>query len=145
MLLKHMCPVCGKIIPIDQSYCEEHNRHRIYDKTVRLEADRKIHDFYISGEWKAAQKATSDKYSGICLFTYYKRNEIVPFDEVHHIIPLRDNWDLRLEPGNLIPLSHTVHMFIEAEYRKGRKATTQAELFELKIRYEREFFAPRGI
>lgn len=145
MLLKHMCPVCKKIIPIDKPCCEEHESRRSrYDRTVRYSADKKLHDFYISGEWKTLKAATASRYSGICLWTYYKRGEIAPYDEIHHIIPVRDCWEKRLSPSNLIPLSHAAHMLVEAEYRKGGKKRMQAELFELKNRYEREFFAPRG-
>ena len=146
MLLKHICPVCQKIIPIDKPCCDEHgNRHNRYDATVRYETDMRLHKFYTGSEWETLSKTMADRYSGICLWVYYKRNEIKPYDEVHHIIPLRDCWERRLDPDNLIPLSHAAHMLVEAEYRKGGKARMQSELFELKKRYEGEFFAPRGV
>lgn len=142
MLLKHICPVCKKIIPINKPCCEEHgSRYSRYDNAVRYDTDKSIHSFYTGREWKAVKTSIADKYSSLCLWFYYKRNEIKPYDEVHHIIPVRDCWERRLDPNNLIPLSHTAHMLVEAEYRKNGKARMQAELFELKKRYEKEFFA----
>lgn len=142
MLLKHMCPICQKIIPIDKPCCDEHgNRHKRYDNNIRYGTDNRIHGFYISKEWETIKTATADRYSGLCLWFYFKRNEIKPYDEVHHIIPIRDCWEKRLDPDNLIPLSHAAHMLVEAEYRKGGKINMQAELFGLKKRYEQEFFA----
>ena len=55
---------------------------------------------------------------------------------MHHIIPLKDEWERRLDVDNLIPLTHRVHMQIEKEYREGEKARVQALLFDLKRRYE---------
>lgn len=140
MLLKHICPVCGKTISIDKPRCDEHSsRHNRYDMSVRYDTDKKIHDFYTCKEWKAVKTATADKYSGLCLWSYFKYDDIKPYDEIHHIISVRDCWQKRLDPDNLIPLSHEAHMFIEAEYRKGGKLNMQAELFKLKRIYEKEF------
>lgn len=140
MLLKHMCPICQKIIPIDKPCCDEHgSRHSRYDANIRYGTDKKIHSFYTSKEWEAISLTIADKYSGLCLWFYFKRNEIKPYDEVHHIIPVRDCWEKRLDMDNLIPLSHAAHMLVEAEYRKGGKAYMQAELFELKKDMKRSF------
>ena len=72
--------------------------------------------------------------------------DIISAEEVHHIVSLRDDWDKRLDVSNLIPLSHVVHMRVEAAYRCGRgsKSRMQAELFELLRKWNEEFGRARG-
>lgn len=143
--IKHMCPVCGKIIPINQPRCPEHEyRNKEYDTYVRYARDKKYHDFYLSNEWKAAHTAAVNKANGICIWSFYFERKLIPYEDVHHIIPLKDDWDRRNDLENLIPLTHRIHMQIEREYKNGNKGSIQKLLFELKKRFEYEFFYAGG-
>lgn len=140
-MLMHMCPHqgCQRVIPINQPYCDDHvSRHKQYDQSVRLTTNAKYHTFYLSSEWDKAKAIINNKYHGLCLWSYY-HGTIAPYEEIHHIDPLRLVWERRLDISNLIPLTHEAHMMVEAEYRKGNMARMQKKLFELKDRWEREF------
>ena len=137
MLLKHICPVCGKVIPINQPRCPEHpSRHKEYDDNIRYVRDKKYHNFYLTSAWGAAKTLAINKANGICVYTFFFEKKLVACEDVHHIVPLKDNWERRLDVDNLIPLTHRTHMQIEKEYREGEKAKIQALLFDLKRRYE---------
>lgn len=145
MLIKHICPVCGKIIPINQPRCPEHpSRHKEYDNSVRYIRDKKYHDYYLSGEWKAAKAAAVSEVNGVCVYSFYFEKKLIPYDEVHHIVPLKDDWERRNDVDNLIPLTHQAHMHIETEYKNGDKRRTQELLFEFKKRFKSEFLHPGG-
>lgn len=137
MLLKHICPVCGKVIPISQSRCPEHpSRHKDYDDNVRYTRDKKYHSFYLTSAWEAVKASAINKANGICIYTFFFEKKLAACEEVHHIVPLKDDWARRLDVDNLIPLTHRVHMQIEKEYREGEKAKVQTLLFDLKRRFE---------
>ena len=54
-------------------------------------------------------------------------------DPVHHIIELEEDWEQRLNPLNLIPLSLKTHNTITALYKKSNASmkATQAQLRSL--------------
>lgn len=143
-MLKHICnyPGCNNLVDIGQPYCKIHaeyksNRQQEYDRSVRLTRDAKYHGFYVSPEWEQMKRYINSKYKGLCVWSYY-HGSIEPAAEIHHIEPLRTAWDKRLNVDNLIPLTHTAHMMVEAKYRKGNVAAKQ-ELFELLEQWKREF------
>ena len=72
-------------------------------------------------------------YDGMDIYAYYIQHRIETADMVHHIEPLTEAWDRRLDPLNLIPLSNQNHGVIEALYKKddATKKRTQKELFGL--------------
>ena len=39
---------------------------------------------------------------------------------MHHITPIKDDWDRRLEPGNLMRLHHDTLSMIERDYKKNK-------------------------
>ena len=47
---------------------------------------------------------------------YVTQGKVIPADTVHHIIPLREDWNRRLDSGNLMSLHHDTHSMIEREY-----------------------------
>ena len=133
MLIKY-CPRCNTLIPYGKQYCDKHQaehdeymagRKRIanikYDKTVRQERDRKYYLFYHSKEWEQLKLYIGRKYKGLCLYSYLIDNRIVQADAIHHIVEIKDNWDLRLDLDNLIPLSNKVHNQIHMRYKGNKK------------------------
>ena len=116
------CPACG------------YDRHKAYDNNSR---DEKTKKFYKSTHWTTLSKQTRIRYHNIDLYQLYKYRRLVPSDMVHHIIPVKEDWDKRLDPDNLIPLSHKSHAEIEREYERGPeyKAVISREL----VRYVEMF------
>lgn len=145
MPLKHIChyPGCSRLVDTSQSYCDKHtgcrsDRQREYDRSVRLKRDAQLHRFYDSPEWEYTTRFVNSRFKGLCLWSYY-HGSIEPVDAVHHIMPLRQAWERRLDVSNLIPLTHANHMMVEAEYRRGNAEKMQRELFSLLERWEKEF------
>lgn len=64
-----------------------------------------------------------NKYHGLCVYSYLIEHKIVPADAIHHIVEIKENWDLRLKEQNLIPLSNSVHSKISRLYLTDKKAT----------------------
>ncbi|WP_050698678.1 HNH endonuclease signature motif containing protein [Anaeromassilibacillus senegalensis] len=144
---------CLQLVEHGESYCKQHKskeatrkseRQRQYDQSVRLERDAREHAFYISAGWKTMQKRIMSIYSGLCLWSYYKNESIESADEVHHIEPIKERWDLRLDPDNLVPLSHREHMRIEKRMHSG-DMRVKSELQELKRRWNVDFRGGRGL
>lgn len=155
-MIKRFCSKrgCNNLVDVGLRYCavhaseesvKEQERQKQYDSKVRLTRDAEYHNFYLSGDWGRAKDAVHAKYKGLCLWSYYKEHEIVSLEEVHHIEPLRLAWEKRLLLDNLFPLTHAIHMMVEAEYRKGGMAALQAELRSLLRRWDDEFGGGRGM
>ena len=111
------CSRCGKRIPSgSRCPCQaeyQKERHREYDKYSR---DKKSKDFYGSREWEAARQEALDLDGGIDVYLYMTEGAIIPADTVHHIIPLKESWERRTDPDNLMSLSHGTHSKIEHFY-----------------------------
>lgn len=147
MPLKKFCPKCGCIIDINKRYCDkcqqqqevrQKERHKEYDQSIRYVRDKKYHDFYISFEWEQLKIYLTSKYNGLCLWSYFVDKKIVALDMFHHIVPLKENWNLRLSESNIIPLSDSVHGKIERLYKtdKAKKIDTQRLLRESLVKWD---------
>lgn len=130
-MLKKLCPKCGKIIDAGQRYCPDcqkiyeamrKERHRRYKHN---RPDIREQRLYTSKEWQAIKKFIIGKYNGLCLWSYYMEDRIVPMDTVHHIVPVKDDWGMRLDIYNLIPLDHRVHEHIHKLYDSDKEGTQE--------------------
>ena len=151
MSIKKFCAWqgCNETIDLSQMYCPKHqiqyeqqNRQnqKNYDNTIRYKRDKKYSDFYKSMEWEHMKLYIKSKYKSLCLWSYFINYEIVATEEVHHIIPIKADFSLRLNEGNLIPLSFTIHKRVEARYKhsKVERISTQEQLRELLKRWNDE-------
>lgn len=104
-----MCPCRAK---------EEAKRQKLYDTTDR---DRRSHAFYNGGEWKKVKQSVLDIDNGIDVYVYMTEGRVLIADVVHHIEPLTDNWNRRLDIDNLMSLNHSTHGMIEKKYKKNKQ------------------------
>lgn len=148
MTLKKFCAKsnCSNLCDVGQLYCKNHNyliahqkteRNKQYDKMVRHRRDKQYAEFYHSPEWIRTRAYVLAKYKGLDLYAYYVDSKVVFATTVHHIVEIKDDWDLRLEISNLFPLSEQNHNKIHALY-KSDKLGTQKLLKELIERWKRE-------
>lgn len=129
---------CGKLIPQSLKMCEEceqrqQSRHVIYNNTRR---DKRAAEFYISKEWRAIRPVIMSVFGYVDIYALYVRHELVTLDDsdpIHHIIELEEDWEQRLNPLNLIPLSHNTHNTITALYKQSKASmkATQTQLRSL--------------
>lgn len=104
-----------------ETYCKDHEhigrekelkRHRQYNE----QRDPVLVKFYNSKEWKALSQYVMATNHYLCI-----QCETVPADVVDHIIPVKINWSLRLDPNNCQPLCHKCHNKKTAEDKKKYK------------------------
>lgn len=64
--------------------------------------------------------AALDTDGGIDVYLYMTEGIVVVADMVHHIIPIRDDWNKRLDVDNMMSLSSDTHSMIEQMYKKNK-------------------------
>lgn len=111
------CSACGKIH--DSKYICPQKAQRIKDRqSYRRMENKKIYDFHRSQRWtdKSLTIRQRDNYCcQICLRNMYGAERQYETEDVsvHHINPLSDCWDERLDDGNLITLCRIHHEMAE--------------------------------
>ncbi len=126
---------CGRLIPQSLKMCREceakmPSRHVVYNDTRR---DKRAAEFYVSREWRRMRECIISLFDNVDIYALYVRHELLTCGQVHHIIELEEDWEQRLNPMNLIPLSQSSHSIITALYKRGRISmrTTQKQLRSL--------------
>ncbi len=73
------------------------------------------------------------KCNGLDLYDFYINKRITYGAICHHIVPIKDNWNKRLDLDNLIYLSKENHNKIERIYERSQqdKKSMQELLFSL--------------
>ncbi len=112
-------------------------RQARYNHDVRYTRDKKLHVFYNSPEWLQLKQSLINRYHGLCVYSYIVEHKIIRADEYHHIEPIREAWDKRLDADNIIPLSATVHHGVVAQMYKEDKVKAQSYLRELLRQWDK--------
>ncbi len=128
------CLRCHKRIPSGSKCPCTRQRYRDYDRLCR---DQKSNDFYHSSEWEKVRERVLELDGGLDVYRYMENGEIVAADTVHHIVPLREDWDKKCDVSNLISLHHDTHSMIEQLYKKD-KAGIQEKLRRMMQRYREQ-------
>lgn len=76
------------------------------------EEERRLQQFYNSTEWRKKRQEIIERARGMCEVCW-ACGLIREGKEVHHIVKLRDDWNLRLNNNNLILLCTSCHHQIE--------------------------------
>lgn len=114
-MLKKICR-CGKVIPYSMKRCpecevkaeEERKQHIRNYKINTYERDSKYNKFYKSKEWNTVRQLAIVRDHALCK-DCLDNNVITPYNTVHHIVPIKDNWNKRLDINNLICLCESCH------------------------------------
>lgn len=133
---------CGKIIEKADKYCDkcrieeekkisEQKRHRnkMYDRYSR---DKKSNAFYHSGAWVRLVNVIKIRESGLCL-RCWSNNIMTAGRIVHHIIPVKDDWNKRLDPLNCVYLCDECHSLVHKEYAKSRQSKERMQRILAKM------------
>ena len=131
MSIYKRCSRCGKRIPSGSICPCVKQRHREYDRYSR---DQRSRRFYNGKEWEMGRAAALDTDGGIDVYLYMTEGIVVVADMVHHIIPIRDDWNKRLDVDNMMSLSSDTHSMIEQMYKKD-KPGMQKQLQEMLQAY----------
>lgn len=140
---------CGVMIPQTMKMCErcerrQQSRHVVYNNTRR---DKRAAEFYLSKEWRAIRPVMMAVYDYIDIYALYELDELITLkdsDPIHHIVELEDDWNQRLNPLNLLPVSRATHNTITALYKQD-KATMRATQTKIRQVISRHFEEAGGI
>ena len=137
MPIYRRCGVCGKKILVNEKCDCRKDIYKRYDKNVRYNKDNIIYaKFYNSKQWKKMSEYIKTKYNGICLMCFINYGLFKFADMVHHIEPIRDNWERRLDENNLIPLCNQCHNNIDHKnYTDNDKERLRLLINEYKEKY----------
>lgn len=128
------CPRCNTKIEYNKErYCNEckafyEEQKRINDRTSKerykrykdRRTDYREQSFYNSPAWARIREKVMLRDLNICQFCLMKEIFEVG-DLIHHVIELKEDFDLRIDERNLITLCSKCHRDIHFEYLKGDK------------------------
>lgn len=118
MIIKR-CDYCGRNNPIGKQCSCLHSISKSKSENKYTKEDKK---FYKSSDWLKARDKCIQLCCGIDLYSYFILHRIEYGQTVHHIVPLLDDYSLRLSQDNLIYLTEsnhrTIHRLYESEYLK---------------------------
>lgn len=136
---------CSKILDT-KGYCSIHKkkadsikkqRYKDYDTIRRLDEEYiKYRRLYDSAAWSRLRAIVISNCYAIDILEYYKTGNIVQGERVHHIKTLEDDWNSRLDEGNLIYLTEKNHRRVHVEYIKGPREKEQMQQILLGLRYK---------
>lgn len=107
------CQYCGRIH--DSKYICERKRQKIKDRQAyRSKGNQQIYNFHRSQDWKnkSIEIRQRDNYCcQVCIRGLYEPMRRYETDDisVHHIIPIAEEWDRRMDNDILISLCRRHH------------------------------------
>lgn len=104
----------------------ENNPYMGYNPT-----EKEIQTFYRSKAWLAVRLQVLNRDNYIDQYELVENNRIIPGNTVHHIIPLRERWDLRADIRNLEVISRANH---NREHPERNGGSVVREKYEAKKR-----------
>jgi len=121
------CSRCNKRIPSGSKCDCKQKRYKEYDKDKKTSKESQ---FYKTAEWLAAREKAIYNCGGMDLYSLYVLKRIEYGQTVHHIEPLEERWELRVDGGNLIYLTESNHRVLHNAMKESpqRKAEIQALL-----------------
>ena len=101
--------------------------------------------FYLSKEWRELRPVIMSVYEYVDIYALYVEHQLITLkdsDPIHHIIELEDDWEQRLNPLNLIPLSHRTHNTITALYKQSKESMRATQK---QLRCFRQFITTKSV
>lgn len=108
---KECCEYCAPIIE-----AKKIENRRASSRKYDTKRNNKYVHFYYSKEWKALRDKKLSQCGYLCE-ECSKNGVIKAAEDVHHIIPVKEDWEKRLDIENLMAVCVSCHNKIE---KKGR-------------------------
>lgn len=93
--------------------------------------EKEIQTFYRSKQWLSVRQQVLDRDNYIDQYELVENDRIIPGNTVHHVIPLRERWDLRTDVRNLEVISRSNH---NREHPERNGGSIVREKYETKKR-----------
>ncbi len=104
---------CNKRIDYKDTYCDKHKRevNNTYNDQVRhaSEFDKKVAKFYASTSYRKLRKKKMLEVNGLCQVCIRLAGIVNTAKIAHHIVPVRDDFDKRLDDDNIIMICNDCH------------------------------------
>ena len=150
MPISYKCPQCGKPVQVGKK-CECIQKVIAAKTIYKSDKKRSEHGassgavyrsdpMYHSTLWRRLCAEVKEHYSHMDIYSWYVRGKIEVGAIVHHVIPIKDDYDKRFDIGNLIYLTYENHTLIHQSYSQSseRKIQMQQELTRLIVRWNNE-------
>ena len=140
-MIKTYCSKCNKAIeykPYDKlcDTCKVEKKKPRYTREEHITKEM-MDDFYMGKKWAKVRRAAINRDSGLCQICYelYKEGlgKLRQVEEVHHVIPILANWNIRYYLGNVICLCRDCHKDIHKLEVYGEDALYEYLLFRKNI------------
>lgn len=128
------CPICKRQMPYGKTYCDKCEgiaKTRLTEARARRarqynrQRDSKYTRFYHSSDWQRLRAAKLSECGYLC--EECKAHGVTTIaEDVHHIVPIREDWDRRLDIDNLMAVCVSCHNKIERRGGGGDKKYTRA-------------------
>ncbi len=111
------CSCCGRVH--DSKYVCKQKEQKIRERqSMRSAKNKKVYDFHRSHKWKEKSAATRERDNyccQVCVRGLHNPDRQYETDNisVHHIVPIAEDWDNRLDDSNLISLCSKHHEMAE--------------------------------
>ena len=138
-MLTTICGRCGRVIKQGGRCPCELERQREYDRDNR---NRESAAFYHSKSWKLLQQAVASRAGYTDEYVKFYKGRVQPGRIAHHIAPINERPELRLDGRNIIYVSDKTHQMIHAEYNKGikEKEEIQRQLYRIRMESKKDDF-----
>jgi len=121
-MLSKICSRCGRKLQVGEA-CSCYKRDRVNPLGAY---NAEIKKFYLTADWEKARNKCISSCFGLDLISLFCEKKIEYGFTVHHIVPLINDYRLRLQQSNLIYLTEAhhraVHRLYEAEYQETVEA-----------------------
>lgn len=129
---------CNQLINFNQSYCDEHkhliNEARNNYAQDRYERDKVYAQLYNSKAWRQARHSAAVRDHGLCQYCLHE-GVVKKYEVIDHYIPLKYDFDKRLDLDNLVA-SCTYHNTIkEKDERLLRENKITLDEFKNRWQY----------
>ena len=142
MALYKRCSRCGKRLPYNGNCSCSSKRYK--DEDIYNQGD-KTKKFYKSRSWQKAREQAIAATYGLDIYSLYELGIIEYGATVHHIIPIREDWDKRNDINNLIYLTDSNHQLIHALLaEKSSHDEIIRKLMEIKREFSEFYGKGRG-
>ena len=101
--MKKLCPVCNKIVEGNHNHKNKYKRNGQADKFRNTQA------------WQKKRRYIYERDRGMCRVCLANGKYNFKKISVHHIEPLQEQYNKRLDDGNLICLCSTCHELAEGK------------------------------
>ena len=129
-MLMRICK-CGRRMAQGEKCPCQKERHSIYEEKRR---DKVKREFYSSAEWRKTAAAVKARAKGLDEYLLAVEGRIELGTTVHHIYPIEERPDLKINFDNLIFVSSRTHNKIHAEYNLGEKERRQLQAKLIEVR-----------